>query len=163
MSEPDEIIPPPQYAAISGKAVVIGMFLFAACGIAFLQYYWNRHLEPFMPMQEELVEVFGRKCQPRVEGGQRKISKNTPRTLRVTMRVPFNPEEEDSLDLVQERIKGIADVASRHFLLRRDYDILTTHFFQENPGGKSRYQKMFETPIGELDLPDPPSDASQSK
>lgn len=152
MSESTEVNPPPKFAVISGKMVVIGMFCFAACGIAFLQFYWNKHLEPFMPMQKDLVGVFGRKCEPRVEGGQRKISKNTPRTLRVTMRVPFNPEDEQSHDLVQTRIRGIADVASRHFNLQRDYDILTTHFFQENPGGRSRYQKMFETPIGELDL-----------
>jgi hypothetical protein len=135
---------------ISGKIVVITMFLFALAGIAFLQAYWNKHLEPFMPVQKELVEVFGRKCQPRVEGGQRKMSKNTPRILRVTMRVPFDPEDDANESQVRDRINGIADVASNHFDLKQDYDILTTHFFQENPGGRSRRQKMFETTIDEL-------------
>ncbi len=152
MSESTEATPPPQFEVISRKLVVVGMLLFAACGIAFLQFYWNKHLEPFMPVQKELVKVFGRRCEPRVEGGQRKMSKKTPRVLRVTMRVPFNPEDEKNQDLVQSRINGIADVASHHFDLRADYDILTTHFFQENPGGRSRYQKMFETPIGDLKL-----------
>ncbi len=134
-------------ATVSGRVVVIAMLLFAATGTAFLQYYWNRHLKPFMPLQKAIAAQFDN-SSPRVDGGQRKMSKDTPRVLRVVMRVPFDPEDSDNDEVIRQRISSVADLAVEHASLR-EYEIFTTHFYQENPGNKLR-QKTFETPVSEL-------------
>ena len=144
--------PLPHGRTISGSMVVLGMFGFAMCGVAVLQIYWNRHLEPFMELQTALAKRFDDekgKSSPRVDGGQRKMSKNTPRILRVVMRIPFDPEDDENAAAVRERIRAVADVAVQHVKLRQDYDILTTHFYMEIPGGTVR-QKTFETPVEEF-------------
>lgn len=144
--------PLPPGRVISGKAVVVAIFVFAGICVLILQVYWNRHIEPFMGLQEALAERFADeegKSSPRVEGGQRKMSKNTPRILRVTMRVPFDPEDESNAAAVANRIQAVAEVALREINLREDYDILTTHFYHPIPGGVVR-KKKFETPVTDL-------------
>ncbi len=144
--------PLPRGRTISGSMVVLAMFVFAMCGVAVLQIYWNRHLEPFMELQTALAERFDDekgKSSPRVDGGQRKMSKNTPRILRVVMRIPFDPEDDENGAAIRERIHAVADVAVKHVKLHQDYDILTTHFYMEIPGGTVR-QETFETPVEEL-------------
>ncbi len=135
----------PTAPSISGKTVVIAMFCFAAVLTAFLYYYWNKHIEPFMPLQLALEQQF-EGSSPRVEGGQRKMSKGTPTILRVTMRVPFDPKEESDAGI--DLVHAIAGTA-RKFVSLSDYEILTVHFYQPNPGGKLR-TKTIETPIAEL-------------
>lgn len=146
MTGPDTTEPRPGPRTISGRAVVIGMFLFAGSGIAVLQFYWDRHLEPFMPLQKAIAEEFDN-SSPRVDGGQRKMSKSTPRVLRVVMRVPFDPEDPENKEVVRTRISAVAKLAVKHASLG-EYGIFTTHFYQENPGRMR--QKTFETPVAEL-------------
>lgn len=148
MSNSEATVQKPKDATISGRVVVIAMFLFAATGIAFLQYYWNRHLKPFMPLQKAIAAQFDN-SSPRVDGGQRKMSKDTPRVLRVVMRVPFDPEDDENDEVIRQRISSVAKLAAEHAGLR-EYEIFTTHFYQEKPGSRKLRQKTFETPVSEL-------------
>lgn len=138
--------------SVSGRVVVIGMFAFAACLTAFLSYYWNKHIEPFMPLQLAIEQEW-KGSSPRVEGGQRKISKGTPKILRVTLRVPFDPNADKNEQLARNRIQVIADIAGRHLELP-EYEILTVNFYQENPGGVLR-KRTIETPIADVTAPNP--------
>lgn len=143
----------PQQTSISGPLVVVAMFLFAGLAVVLLQVYWNKHIEPFMPLQLALAEEF-ENSSPRVEGGQRKPSKGTPMVLRITMRVLFDPQAEEEQAAVQQQIKGVAAVARRELeseeLQFDDYEILSLHLFQENPGGPMK-RKSIDTPITEID------------
>lgn len=138
------------HTSISGRVVVVGMFLFAACATAVLAVYWYKHIEPFMPLQLA-IEKQWEGSSPRVEGGQRKISKRTPKILRVTLRVPFDPNTEKNEQLAQRRVRDIAVIARDHVPLD-EYEILTVNFYQENPG-KDLQRRTIEKPIAELAVP----------
>lgn len=154
----DQVNPNENPKSVSGRVVVIGMFVFAACATAFLAFYWNKHIEPFMPLQLA-IEKEWKGSSPRVEGGQRKISKKTPRILRVTLRVPFDPEDPANTGLTRERVNAIAEISRKHVKLD-DYEILTINFYQEKPPVLKR--KTLETPIAELPLTvEAPATASQ--
>ncbi len=132
---------------ISGRKVVTGMFGFAILATGFLWFYWNRHLEPFMPLQMAIEKQF-EGSRPRVDGGQRRMSKRTPRVLRVVLRVPFDPEDPSNRPRVDGQIREIARIAEANIDLRT-FEIFTVHMYQENPGNRLR-QKTFETPLTEL-------------
>lgn len=134
-------------ASVSGRLVVIAMFAFAACLTALLAFYWNKHIEPFMPLQLA-IEKEWKGSSPRVEGGQRKISKNTPKILRVTLRVPFDPNSQQNEQLAWDRVNAIAEIAKDHVALG-DYELLTVNFYQENPGNVLK-RRTIETQIADL-------------
>lgn len=151
MTTETELYEPPK-TSISGPRVVLGMFAFAAVAVVFLKLYWDKHIEPFMPLQLALAEQF-EDSSPRVEGGQRKPSKGTPMTLRITMRVPFDPELKKEEERIQVQIRKVAAIAREQLeseeLKFDDYEVLSMHFFQENPGGRMK-RRSVETQITEL-------------
>ncbi len=142
----DQVSPKPA-ASISGRLVVIGMFVFAGCATAVLAFYWNKHIEPFMPLQLA-IEKEWEGSSPRVEGGQRKMSKKTPKILRVTLRVPFDPGSERNEQLAWDRVNAIANIARDHVALG-DYELLTVNFYQENPGNVLK-RRTIEALIADL-------------
>src|SRR3990172_7938391 len=81
-------------AELSGKWVVIGMFVFAIAATAGLFAYWELHTAPFRELQDALAQEFPR-SRPRVEGGQRKKHKHTPRILSIVLRVEFDPTADE--------------------------------------------------------------------
>lgn len=113
----------------SGRLVVCAMFLlgFTATGLLFL--YWNLHLMPFMPLQEAIVAEFPDSA-PRVEGGRRKMHKQTPLLLRVVVRVPFDPTLADPETAGRrqhylERIRALAEVHTE----LAEFELLEVHFY----------------------------------
>ena len=134
-----------RFSTLSGRAVVIGMFAFAILLTLALRWYWNKHIEPFMPLQLALAERFA-DSSPRVEGGQRKMHMNTPRVLRVTMRVAWDPTDES--DETAERVAGDLDViletAAQHLDLSI-YHVLECHFFQPAPEQSLRHATFTRT------------------
>jgi hypothetical protein len=82
---------------VSGRLIVASMFLLGICATAFLYTYWTLHLMPFMPLQESLVREFPRSA-PRVNGGQKKMHKQTPIVLQVMMKSPVDPKSEKTAD-----------------------------------------------------------------
>jgi len=78
---------------VSGRTVVVLMFVLGILATAFLYTYWTLHLTPFMPLQEAIVREFPGSA-PRVNGGRRKIHKKTPMILRVAIKSEVDPTSE---------------------------------------------------------------------
>lgn len=137
-------------ASVSGRVVVIAMFGFAVLLTGFLWYYWNRHLEPFMPMQKALAEQFGKESRPRVDGGQKRMSKRTPTILRVQMESDFDPLDASrkNQQRIAAQINAIVDTA-RRFVDLDDYELFVVHFYQKNPEREIR-QQTFESAVADL-------------
>ncbi|MGH7201843.1 MAG: hypothetical protein ACREJB_14645 [Planctomycetaceae bacterium] len=114
---------------ISGRWVVLGMFGFAMLLVGAMYVYWHYHRQPFLPLQTALAEEFP-DTEPRVEGGRRKKHKGTPQILRITMRVGFNPTEDE------QQAAALADRVTAFTTERFDltgYDELEIHFFWPEP------------------------------
>ena len=121
----------PEPATVSGTAVVVGMFVFGAMATGLIWWYWNKHIEPFMPMQMALAREFDN-SSPRVEGGQRKIHKTTPKLLRITMRSPYDPTDKEFDERIEADLRKIVDIAGKHLDLST-FDLLEVHFYKPNP------------------------------
>lgn len=91
---------------ISGRGMVLGMLAFGVLTTSSMWIYWTLHVGPFRPFQNALAAAFPH-SSPRVDGGQRKMHKGTPKILRVVLRVEFDPVTESArgeqvVDLVEQ-------------------------------------------------------------
>lgn len=116
---------------ISGRKLVFVMISMGLLATGLLWFYWNLHLQPFMPLQEALAAEF-EESSPRVDGGQRKSHKGTPRVLRVVMRVPFDPNSKDAnvLAAIGDRIDRTIELAKVYSTFN-EYALLDVHLFYE--------------------------------
>ena len=114
---------------IPGRWVVIGMFLLAFAGIGFLWVYTVLHNAPFLSLQRALAEEFP-EFAPKVEGGRRKIHRNTPPILRIVMKVDFDPTADN--DHAESLANRVTAIAQRHHDLSR-YEFLEIHLFWPEP------------------------------
>ena len=87
------------------------MFLMGICASAFLYGYWTLHLMPFMPLQEAIVAEFPG-SSPRVDGGRKKMHKDTPTILRIVMKSQIDPtaSDEKSADAMAALRKRVAEL-----------------------------------------------------
>ena len=92
---------------MTGPRVVAAMFTMGIVATGLLYAYWRLHLMPFMPLQEAIVAEFPGSA-PRVDGGQQRMHRDTPKLLRIQMKCGFNPLAEDA-----------ESVAAREHLLQR--------------------------------------------
>ena len=100
----------PHTPEISGKAVILFMAAFAMLMTGLMWSYWKWNLAPFLPLQQAIIAVDHFKdSRPVVEGGRAKGQKNAPNTLRVTMKVDYNPEKDTQrVDAVEAEILELA-------------------------------------------------------
>lgn len=106
MSDIQTSTPAPR--TISGRWMVIGMFLLGITATGLLYAYWTLHLMPFMPLQEAIVGEFPGSA-PRVDGGKKRMSENTPTILRIVMKSETDPQSLNTeavreIDAVRKRI-----------------------------------------------------------
>jgi len=124
---------------LSGRKMVLAMFLFGGMTTAGLWLYWYYHYAPFRPLQEAIVAEFPGSA-PRVEGGQRKMHQHTPKILRITLQVKFDP------NVRVARAEGVAqrleELIRRHQDLSA-YDKLEMYLFQRIPE-REFHEKLFE-------------------
>lgn len=113
--------------SVSGRRVVMAMFAFGILATATLWVYWQWHLMPFMPLQRVLAEQFD-DSRPHVTGGRRRLHEQTPFTLHVSMRVPFDPTLPTSAAEVEQRLVKTRDLAAKH-LPESEYQILAVHLY----------------------------------
>lgn len=86
-------IQPPR--TFSGRGVVLILFAFGTVATTGIWVYWKLHLAPFLPLQRALADEFP-KSSPRVDGGWKKGEFQAgPPTLRIVLRVPYDPDERD--------------------------------------------------------------------
>ncbi len=122
---------------ISGKPIVFGMLVFATVMVFCFWLYWKLHTAPFAHLQQAIVKEFP-DFGPVVQGGQRKMHQDTPRILRVVLRVDFDPDsDEQRIERIYSRV---AALAGQHQDLE-SYDQLEVNlFFMPAPeqGAKTR-------------------------
>lgn len=110
---------------IPGPYVVIGMFAFGILATGILFAYWHFHTAPFQEFQAALAEEFPG-SRPRVEGGQRKRHKGTPRVLRVILKVDYPPESDRGRsEKMADRVLELAEI--HHGL--GPYDLAEIHLY----------------------------------
>jgi hypothetical protein len=80
---------------VTGPRVVAAMFTMGIVATGLLYAYWTLHLMPFMPLQEAIVAEFPGSA-PRVDGGQQRMHRVSPKLLRIQMKCSFNPLAEDA-------------------------------------------------------------------
>ena len=124
MTQPDQHNDP----EISGKAVILCMMAFAMLMTGLMWSYWKWNLAPFLPLQQAIVAVEHFKdSRPVIEGGRAKGQKNAPNTLRVTMKVDYNPQEETQrVDLLETEILELAKTNLPQF---SDFDQLELNVY----------------------------------
>jgi hypothetical protein len=115
-----------------GRWVVIAMLLFGVALTATDWIYWKLHIAPFLPLQKLLAEKY-EGCRPRVEGGQHKMHKGTPKILRVTMKIKFDPSAQDGKRRVDQYSREVAGFIRQNYPELRDYEILEMNFYWPKP------------------------------
>ena len=131
----------------SGKRVVVGMFVFAVLITGALWFYWYYHTQPFIPLQKAIAAEFPNSA-PRVDGGQRRIHRNSPRLLWVVMRVEFDPASDELADRTANRVVELA----REHLNLANYDQVNIRLFRGEPE-KTIHRRDLEVPLKDPDEP----------
>jgi hypothetical protein len=139
MNEDEEPRPLPPAARVSGRVVVVAMFLFGITATAGLWGYWTLHTGPFRPLQDALAQEFP-KSIPRVDGGQRKMRKGMPKILRAVLRVEFDPTTETAKG--EETLARVEKIARQHIDLDQ-YEYLDVYLYEGVPEQIIR-EKEFE-------------------
>ena len=131
MSTSNEQGPP---RTISGTAIVAAVFTFALVLTTVMWLYWKLHTAPFLPLQQAVADTFPDSA-PLVQGGQLKMHKNTPRILRITLRVNFDPNNDDQqVSRITNRVVALA----REHQDLSEYDQLEINLFQLVPEHASK-------------------------
>ena len=110
MSDPQS--PTINKRTVSGRWLVVGMFVMGITLTSLLYAYSRLHLGPFRPLQDAIVKEFPGSA-PRVDGGKKKPSKNTPTILRILAKTEIDPlsrseESEQQLLFMRKRIGQLA-------------------------------------------------------
>jgi hypothetical protein len=111
---------------VSGRTVVISLFVFGILTTTGMWMYWQLYLKPFYPLQRALADEFT-KSYPRVEGGHHRHS---PWTLRIVLQVPFKPTEGDPQ--VKKMASRVLELARTHHDLSR-YEVVELYLLQPDP------------------------------
>lgn len=102
----------PNERTVSGRWLVVGMFVMGITLTGLLYAYSKLHLGPFRPLQDAIVSEFPGSA-PRVDGGKKKPSKNTPTILRILVKTEIDllaktEESEQKLTFMRKRIGELA-------------------------------------------------------
>jgi hypothetical protein len=125
-------------SGLSGRWIVAAMFAFAIAATVTLYVYWKLHVGPFVPLQKAIAAEF-EGSRPLVEGGQRKIHKDTPRILRITMKIDFDPDANPvRTNELAERVIGF----TRERFDLSAYEVLEIHFFWPEPEKKIKQWRL---------------------
>jgi hypothetical protein len=114
---------------ISGKWVVLALALFGILMTSAMWIYWKLHLGPFVPLQQAIVAVeeFAL-SRPVVEGGREKGRAENLNTLRVTMKVEFDPTADDQeVERIERKILDLARDSLPQF---DEFELLELNLYQ---------------------------------
>lgn len=145
LEEPDRAIAPPYRR---GRWVVTAMFLFAAVLTATMWIYWRMHIGPFLPLQRKLVEEWP-DSRPRVQGGQRKMHRDTPRILQVTMYIDFDPTSSTGKARAKQFSERVASFVVAHEPTLPEYEVLEIRMLWEEREKAIKRAQVYYA-VGEL-------------
>jgi hypothetical protein len=136
---------------VPGRWIVLTMFAFGIAATGGIWVYWKLHLAPFMPLQKALAAEFP-KSSPRVDGGwSGKEFQQGPPRLRIVLRVPYPPLEQDAR--VSATIDRVVELARAHldFTKYETLEIYLVHYAPE----RAPQQFEFKARIRDLASGDP--------
>lgn len=114
----------------------MGVFALAIVMSASVWIYSYYHAKPFQPLQMAIHRTFP-KSYPQVQGGQRRMHRNTPKTLRITLQIRFDPEPREADKQVESMVAQLEELARQH-LDFPSYELFEIHFVQRVPEHKAR-------------------------
>jgi hypothetical protein len=142
---------------VSGRGMVLAMLAFGTMTTATMWIYWTLHVGPFRPLQDAIAAAFPH-SSPRVDGGQRKMHKGTPKILRIVMRVEFDPTKETNRG--EAVVDAVEKIARQHVDLDA-YEKLELYLFQGVPEQDVRQQE-YSRELQQSATPPKPEKLSQS-
>lgn len=144
MSEPEPSSDGRQHAprAISGRWVVLGLLALGLSATLGLYAYWHFETREFRPLTEAIGREF-KHSLPRVEGGR---PKRGPSTLRIVLRVPFDPESDERQ--FQQTVQRVIELARQSQDLSK-YERLEIHLIQLRAEQDAR-KRTYSAPTEEL-------------
>ncbi len=141
---------------VSGVWVATGILGLGLLFTAGLWWYTDLHVSPFRDLRDAIQsELPG--SVPQVEGGQRKIHRETPKILRITLRVHEDPRGNDHH--VAEVMDRLVSLADKHHGLA-GYDLLDVYLVWFRPEQKavSRHEQREVRRLLETGLVQPEAD-----
>ena len=137
--------PAPGSRFISGKLVVIGMFAFGLFLTGLLFLYWDLHTRPFRPLQEAIADAVPG-SSPRVIGGKHKSHQpGAPNTLRIIVKVDYNPTEAPNEARRDELARTILQLARTHHDVTQ-YERIELHVEYRIPERPAEFWSSIRTP-----------------
>lgn len=118
---------------VSGRWVACGILCLGLISTTTLWLYTDLHTSPFLALRDAIHAEFSSSA-PQVEGGQRKIHRGSPKILRVTLRVDWDPQEND--DKVARMMSRLVVLAEKHQGLAA-YDQFDVHLVWFRPEQKA--------------------------
>lgn len=118
---------------IPGAWVALGILVLGLLFTATLWWYTDMHAGPFRGLRDAIQSEFPA-AVPQVEGGQRKIHRETPKILRITLRVKQDPREDDRH--VARMVDRLVVLADEHHGLA-GYDLLDVYLVWYRPEQKA--------------------------
>ena len=97
----------------SGSKLVVAIFAVATAMAASVWIFSYFHMKPFQPLQVAIHRAFP-KSYPQVQGGQRRMHRGTPKILRITMQIPFDPEPREADAQVAAVVDRLEELARQH-------------------------------------------------
>ena len=141
---------------MSGRWVACGILGLGLISISTLWLYTDLHTAPFLELRDAIHSEFASSA-PQVEGGQRKIHRGSPKILRVTLRVDWDPLGND--DKVALMMSRLVELAEKHQGLAT-YDQFDVHlvWFRPEQEAVSRHETRMIQELIEAGLVRPGAD-----
>lgn len=135
----------PQRRSWTGRQVVLGMFVFGVAMVAGLWLYWELYTRPYRVLQAAIAAEFPG-SSPRAIGGKEKSHRaDSPATLRLIVRVDFDPNAERArAERIAQRLAGLAK--ANHDVTQ--YALLDIHLEQRVPEQETRHWSVAK-PVAE--------------
>jgi len=139
-SADDSTIPArPKDRVVSGRAIVVTMFVLGLILASLLFVYFEFNTRPFRPLSDALGREFKR-SRPKVEGGR--LKGRGAMTLRITLSIPFDPNQDEPKS--KEFLTRVLALARQHQELTRyeKCEVNLIHFIPE----QTAVTKTFDWP-----------------
>jgi hypothetical protein len=148
VSESQQPAPEPE---ISGKWVILGLACFGITMTGIMWVYWWMHVGPFVSLQKAIIaEQEFADSRPVVQGGTHKSRPENPNTLRVTMKVEFDPTKEENQGEVDRIEQKVLELAQRSLAQFDEFELFELNLFwpvQESQSKPITTQRHVELPV----------------
>ena len=135
----------------SGTNVMLGIFTLAIAASASVWIFSYYHAKPFQALQTAIHRAFP-KAYPQVQGGQQRMHRNTPKTLRITMQVGFDPEPREADQQVEDVVARLEELARQHIDFP-SFEIFEIHLVRRVPEHKSKTRTVTREIAKSVDEP----------